>query len=124
MHDTELKIKLGGQEWILSFNNYAMAEIGNVFGLDPLEANIKLASAIKDNYMSVMPVIIFSGIVGACLSEGNMEYPVTKKEIFKMIGDVQDAEEITGITSALQKYIHCVQEKNKITPVAKKKDKK
>lgn len=123
MHDTQITINLGGQDLILSFNNYAMAEIGNVYGIDPLEANKKLAASLKDNYVGVMPVIIWAGIIGYSLSQGIFEPSIMRQSIFQWVGDAQE-DELEGILQAWNKYRYCVEERNKITPVAKKKEKK
>lgn len=87
----KIKIELGGQQVDLYFNNYSKAEIGNLFGLDPLEAGIKIAEEIKTNHMRACAKLIYSALIGY-YSAKDMDCPYTREQVMEWAAEMKDSD--------------------------------
>ncbi|SKA29759.1 hypothetical protein SAMN04488128_103169 [Chitinophaga eiseniae] len=87
----KIKITLGGQVVDLYFNNYSKAELGNLFGLDPIEAGIKIAEEIKANHMRACAKLIYSALIGY-YSAKDMDCPYSRQQVIEWAAELSDAD--------------------------------
>ncbi|PUZ21807.1 hypothetical protein DCC81_24785 [Chitinophaga parva] len=89
------EIELGGQLRQLRFNNYARAELGNVFGLDPLEAGQKAAEMFASNYMLAIAYVVFAGLTGAVYATfGTRDF--TREQVAEWVGEANVSDLVTA----------------------------
>lgn len=83
----KIKITLGGQVVDLYFNNYSKAELGNMFGVDPLEASMKIAEEIKANHMRACAKLIYSALIGYYAAK-DMDCPYSRQQVAEWAADM------------------------------------
>lgn len=86
-----IEIQLGGQRRTIRFNNYAKAELGNIYGIDPLEAGQKLGERMQDNYVRTIADLVYAGLTGAYYAKG-LDRDFTRADVAEWIADAADTD--------------------------------
>jgi hypothetical protein len=86
-----IEIQLGGQLRTIRFNNYAKAELGNIYGLDPLEAGQKLGERMQDNYVRAIADLVYAGLTGAYYAKGH-DRDFTRADVAEWVAEAADTD--------------------------------
>lgn len=93
-----IEIQLGGQQRTLRFNNYAKAELGNIYGADPMEAAQNLLERLKDNYVRTMADLVYCGLTGSYYAKA-LDRDFTRADVAEWMADAEDAEIVKVFTA-------------------------
>ena len=78
MVNKKLEITLGGEKTQLWFNNYAVIELQNLFGVEQSAITQKVIERAKENYLLLVVDLIKVGIKGYCLAKGEKTPDILK----------------------------------------------
>jgi len=91
-------ITIREKEYNLWFNNFAIKEMysklfDSQYANPDMEALLKAINELNDrNYLLIVKLFLFSGIVGAELAEGKYKPTVTDQEIGELVASMSDED--------------------------------